>query len=49
MVLARTVGGLQRRIEKEGASAGLKCKVTYGEEARKIEEVFEKLQNPGES
>lgn len=32
-VLARTARGLQRRIEREGAAAGLKCKVVYWEGA----------------
>jgi pyridoxal phosphate phosphatase PHOSPHO2 len=49
MVLARTMRGLQRRIEREGTSAGMKCKVVYWEDARTIEEVFGKLQTPSES
>jgi pyridoxal phosphate phosphatase PHOSPHO2 len=43
MVLARIRRGLQGRIAKEGASAGLKCKVVYWDDAWEIEEAFGKL------
>ncbi|KAG8823007.1 hypothetical protein FRC19_004815 [Serendipita sp. 401] len=42
-VFARTARGLQRRIEREGAQAGLKCKVVYWEGAWEIEEAFATL------
>lgn len=44
MVLARTMRGLQRRLENEGPDSGLKCKVVYWDDAWEIEEAFGELQ-----
>ncbi|PVG01207.1 hypothetical protein CPB86DRAFT_699888 [Serendipita vermifera] len=43
MVLARVSRGLQRRINKEGETMGLKCEVKYWDSAWEIEEVFRGL------
>lgn len=42
-IFCRTYRGLQRRIEKEGASAGLKCNVKYWGGAWELEEYFAAL------
>ncbi|GJE95496.1 phosphatase phospho-type [Phanerochaete sordida] len=42
-VLCRTYRGLQKRIEKDGAGAGLKCQVHYWSGAWEVEELFSKL------
>ena len=42
-VFCRTYRGLQRRIEKEGARAGLQCQVHYWGGAWEVEELFAKL------
>ncbi|KJA20705.1 hypothetical protein HYPSUDRAFT_188285 [Hypholoma sublateritium FD-334 SS-4] len=42
-IFCRTYRGLQKRIEKEGASAGLKCNVKYWGGAWELEEYFAAL------
>ena len=44
IVLCRTYRGLQKRIQKEGESAGLKCQVHYWAGAWEVEELFQKLE-----
>jgi pyridoxal phosphate phosphatase PHOSPHO2 len=43
MVLVRKQFGLEKRIAKEGASAGLVCKVRYWGGAWEVEEIFEEI------
>ena len=43
IVFCRTYRGLQKRIQKEGESAGLKCQVYYWAGAWEVEELFNKL------
>lgn len=43
VVFCRTYRGLQKRIEKEGASAGLKCQVRYWAGAWEAEEHFDQV------
>lgn len=46
MVLCRKMRGLERRIAREGETAGLKCQVKYWEDAWEVEEQFGELQSP---
>lgn len=43
IVLCRTHRGLQKRIEREGEAAGLKCQAYYWGGAWEVEELFAKV------